>query len=390
MRNGDGPRTRVTVVGASVAGLHAAGLLARGGCEVRILERRSRLDHDSRTLIVTSRMRDLLGPLGDTCIRNRIERFELHADGITAEVPLAQPDLVIERSALIRDLAEEARQRGAELCLGMGFAGVERDVNSLRLSVENADGEERNHIETDVLVGADGAFSRVAQAAGWPRQPTVPLLQAIVELPPGYDPATCGVWFRPQDTAYFYWLIPESQQRGAVGVIGEDGPHLRRRLDAFLENEGFAPLSYQAGRAPLHVRWIRHHRRLGRGSVYLVGDAAAQVKVSTVGGVVTGLRGARAVAAAITNGDGRREALALRRELLLHRHIRGLLHRFSETDYRDLIALLDDGTRRLLGVHSRDEATKVVGSLLRARPALALFALRAVLGVRRPRAGIRS
>ncbi|MBI2238759.1 MAG: FAD-dependent monooxygenase, partial [Actinobacteria bacterium] len=75
----DAAPRRVTVVGASVAGLYTAALLARSGCEVWVLERRSRLDHDSRTLIVTSRMRDLLGPLGDTCIRNRIERFELHA-----------------------------------------------------------------------------------------------------------------------------------------------------------------------------------------------------------------------------------------------------------------------------------------------------------------------
>ena len=40
-------------------------------------------------------------------------------------------------------------------------------------------------------------------------------------------------------------------------------------------------------------------RRVGAGNVYLVGDAAGQVKVSTVGGTVTGLRGAQAVALAI-------------------------------------------------------------------------------------------
>ena len=48
--------------------------------------------------------------------------------------------------------------------------------------------------------------------------------------------------------------------------------------------------------------WIPVERKLVPGRVYLVGDAAAQVKVSTVGGVVTGFRGALAVSESILNG----------------------------------------------------------------------------------------
>ena len=81
----------VTVVGGSVAGMYTAGLLARGGARVELLERAERLEPISRTLIVTSHMRDLLGAAGESCIVNEIKRFELFTDGRAATIDLAAP-----------------------------------------------------------------------------------------------------------------------------------------------------------------------------------------------------------------------------------------------------------------------------------------------------------
>ena len=47
-------------------------------------------------------------------------------------------------------------------------------------------------------------------SAGWAPLETIPLLQAIVPLPKDMAADTVRVWFVPQDTPYFYWLIPES------------------------------------------------------------------------------------------------------------------------------------------------------------------------------------
>ena len=131
-------------------------------------------------------------------------------------------------------------------------------------------------------------LSAVAQAAGWPRQKTVPLVQAIVKLPAGMPSDTVRVWFIPDDTPYFYWLIPDSPDRGALGLIGVDGQETRRSLEKFMEKRAFTPLGFQGARVPLYNGWVPVQRKVGRGSVYLVGDAAGQVKVSTVGGIVTG------------------------------------------------------------------------------------------------------
>ena len=109
---------QVAVIGGSAAGFFTAYLLARAGRNVQVFERAEQLDPTPRTLIVTSRMRDLLGPVGERSVVNEIRRFELFTDGRAATVPLQRPDLIIERASLIRGLAEQAQQAGAQVRLG--------------------------------------------------------------------------------------------------------------------------------------------------------------------------------------------------------------------------------------------------------------------------------
>ena len=84
-------------------------------------------------------------------------------------------------------------------------------------------------------------------------------------------------------------------------------------LEQFLEKRKLDPIEFQGARIPVYKRWIPVRRKVGGASVYLVGDAAAQVKVSTVGGIVTGFRGAVGVAESILNGGESRELRRLLR-----------------------------------------------------------------------------
>ncbi len=63
-------------------------------------------------------------------------------------------------------------------------------------------------------------------------------MQTLVRLPKDCRPDTTRVWFVPDDTPYFYWLVPESAEREALGVIGEQtGADTKRRFERFLEKE---------------------------------------------------------------------------------------------------------------------------------------------------------
>lgn len=370
----------IVVVGGSAAGLYTAARVARGGRRVRVLESKSKLDPPPRTLIVTNHFRQQVNGAAGASVRNEIRRFELFTDGRSATVWLKDPDLIIERSRLIRALAEEARQGGAQFEYDTRFLGLSPNERGLHVQVDQ--GGRREELYAESVVGADGAVSRVARAAGWPPVETAPLVQAVVKLPKDFPTDTTRVWFVPDDTPYFYWLIPESAERGALGVIGEQGRDTKRCFDRFLEKKGLQPLEWQGARIPVYQSWVPVRRTVGNSDVYLVGDAAAQVKVSTVGGIVTGFRGAQGVADAILR-KGRGELRALRRELSTHWLIRRALHHFHQEDYCRLVDMLNDSTRKSLGEINRDESTRLLWNVMRRQPRLVLLGLRGLLLGRR-------
>ena len=374
--------SEVIVVGGSAAGFSTATHLANGGKAVRVLESRPDLDPVNRTLIVTDHFRGQVNGAGSASIVNEIRRLELFTDGRSATISLKRPDLIIERSRLIRALRAEAEAAGARIEYNTRFLGLAPNGSGLRVEADCAGRPVELHARS--LVGADGAVSRVARAAGWPPVETVPLVQALVRLPKDCPADTTRIWFIPDDTPYFYWLIPESPERAALGVIGEQGRDTKRAFDRFLEKKGFEPLEWQGARIPVYRQWVPIRRTVGNGEVYLVGDAAAQVKVTTVGGIVTGLRGARGVADAIL-GNSRSELRALRRELATHWLIRRALHYFRQEEYRQLVDILNVSTRESLAEINRDEATRLLWNVVRRQPRLVLLGLRGLLLGRRYR-----
>ena len=375
----DSSRQSVAVVGGSAAGLFSALLLSRQGVPVRVFERIEELDPEARTLIVTSRLRRLLGPIAETSVVNEIRKFELFTDGRAATVALKSPDLIVERRTLIQNLAAEAQRSGATLELGRRFHALHPNGRGLVLEVERCADGSREEVHAGAVIGGDGACSRVAQMTGWPALETVPLVQAIVPLPKDMSRDTVRVWFVPQDTPYFYWLIPESDSRGALGLIGESGANMRGLLEKFLEKRGLQPIEFQGARIPAYTGWVPVQRQVGNGWVYLVGDAAGQVKVSTVGGIVTGFRGALAVVEAILGGHARVELGTLRRELDVHLLLRRTIHKFRQSDYSRLVDLLNDSIKQSLSEYSRDEAWKLLWRVCLRQPGLILLGLRGLL-----------
>ena len=370
----------ITIIGASSAGLFAAYLLAKEGLPVRLYDRGETLGPPSRTLIVTSQVNQVLGFVPAEAIINRIHHIELFSRNASARVSLKQPDLVLEREQLIRLLAAKAGHAGAEIELGYRFLGFEEDEDGLVLKVKNRRGDEIERVRTRLLIGADGAFSEAGRAAQRAGGGTVAILQTRVALPPGADAGTVKVWFDREATRFFYWLIPESDRSAAVGLIAETQRDASEQLHRFLEDHRLEAIEYQAAQVAEHRLGSRPWGRIGGSDLLLVGDAAGQVKMTTVGGVVAGLRGARAAAQAILQGMAYGEELrALKRELDLHWLIRGALNRLADADYDRLLELLNTGAQDILETYSRDEMARSLGGLLLAQPQWLLLGARAFL-----------
>ena len=166
--------TDVLVVGGGPAGSSSALRLARAGFEVSVLER----TQFPRTKVcgeyVSPGACNALAELG-MLDAIAAEAFPLRTIALagfgTQPVRLRLPDrgaLSIPRSRFDEILLEAACDAGAT-AIGGAFLDIEGSRDRLVVSYRDRDGANRT-IECRVLVGADGAFSTVAQRAGMARR----------------------------------------------------------------------------------------------------------------------------------------------------------------------------------------------------------------------------
>jgi flavin-dependent dehydrogenase len=366
---------QVIVVGAAGAGLFAAYLLARQHVPVTVYERSETFAPKPRTLIVTPELERVLGFSAEAAVLNRIHTLELCTGRRSVPITLAEPDLIVERAALLRILTSKAEAAGAQLVRGRTFQAFETDGRRTTLRFAQRGTDRTDNVIAAAVIAADGARTQVARCLGYEPQPTVSVLQARVALRKPADPGVGKVWFIPSETPYFFWMCPESNDSAAVGLV-DAAPHAARpKLDRFLRDQDMEPLEYQGALVPLYQPSTTPSRRVGRTDILMVGDAAGQVKVTTVGGTVTGLLGAQAAARALTRGSRyARELGGVDRELRLHWFMRKLMSRLHEHEYDALLHMLSGKVAGLLQVHNRDRLVGCMWPIMAAQPRLSLLA----------------
>ena len=370
----------VVVVGASSSGLFAATLLAQAGVQVQVYDRLDSIATADRVLIVTPELCRTLGFSPDSAIRQQVHTLELSANGTCFPLTLNEPDLIIERSKLVALMASRAERAGAEIRFGHRFVGIQHDGQFATLLFRDRSSDATRGVVARAVIAADGAVSRVLSCLGASPLPLVSVIQTRVELPRGSDTGVGKVWFVPKDTRYFYWLCPEPSHTAMLGLVDDPRGAPRPKLDRFVRQQGLQPGAYQAALIPLYAPRRAVQWRIGRTPVLAVGDAGGQVKVTTIGGTVSGLRAAHAAAQAIIAGSAyRRELAPVTRELLLHWLVRQLMNRFGGAEYAILLEALRGRAGRLLQIHNRDQMAGAFWPILAAQPRLPLLAAQVLL-----------
>jgi flavin-dependent dehydrogenase len=372
---------KIIIIGASVSGLFAASLLSRAGANVEVYERSGALDFAPRTYIVTDKISEVLGFVPEEAILNEVKYVELFSRSRSATLELARPDLIVERQKLLLLLTRMAEKDGAKIFLGRRFQSFTSSAEGVNVVYRDSSACANRETKANVLIGADGVFSGVARSASHNGHFQTALLQARVRIDKNdINRDTYRVWFDPGRTKYFYWLIPESDEIAAVGLIADDARQAGGALKSFLREQGMEPIEYQSSTVPMHkFQYFARANEISR-NVFLVGDAAAQVKVTTVGGVVTGLRGARAVVETILNGkETGQEASKLKRELDLHLLVRRLLDGFDDLDYDTLIDSMSGELNAIVSRETRDDLSRMYLDIASSQPKLLFLGARALL-----------
>lgn len=292
--------------------------------------------------------------------------------------------VIIDRSKFDCKCSERAEVEGADILTGHEFIGFEREGKKLSVKVRGPDGP--LSIEADLLVGADGYKSRVGKLAGiGPARDFVRGIQADLEV--RLEDQSVAEVHIGQKVApgFFAWVLPCGDfTRVGVGVSDGAGTP-SSYLTNMIKKCGFE--SVKRLRTMSGVIPIGPPKRTCADNVLIVGDAAAQTKPLSGGGLYTGLRAARW--GAMTAVDALRDGDLSSKRLLeydakwradIGKEVdRGLLIRkvfvnLTDRKMDDVCRMLDrPDAKEVLATGDIDFPSKLASPLLKAVPSLVKF-----------------
>jgi len=320
----------IAVVGAGPSGSYLASMLAQNGKEVLLVEEHPEVGNPVQcTGILSSSSNSLKINIPKNLIVNKIKRVELNSpNGNNITFNLNEEDLILDRKEFDKYLAEEAVDNGAKLLLQHRFLDFKNNKISLRHK-----GEILNY-DAEALVGADGPISQVAKSSNlYGERRFWVARQARVRLNSERD--LFKVHFDKEISPDFFgWVVPENEEIARIGIGSEKNSD--SYFKNFLSKLGNPKIiDYQAGLIPIYDD---KPRRMNN-NVYLIGDAALQVKALSGGGIIKGMLAAEELNKAILNNLDYEELWRKRigLDLYLSLKIRNFLNKFSNEDYNKLI-----------------------------------------------------
>lgn len=282
----------VLVVGAGMAGLRTATLLARAGHDVLLIDRRPALARPVRTtgIFVRRTLDDFALPA--EFLGPAIRRVALYPPLPGRPVVLTSPRdefRVGDMGPLYAAMGDEARAAGVRVALGTRFTAW--GTNTALVSGPEGPAVVRARF----LVGADGARSRVARMLGLDvnRRFLVGAEQVHPTSPTG-EPTFHCVLDPHLAPGYLAWVVDDGRH-AHIGLAGRPDRYrhgIRAALAEFrtqaagLIPRATGPTEHRAGLIP--VGGVLD--RIACGDGLLVGDAAGAVSPLTAGGLDPCLR----------------------------------------------------------------------------------------------------
>jgi digeranylgeranylglycerophospholipid reductase len=295
-------KTEVTIIGGGPSGLYLASLLAKKGIEITVIEQHKTIGKPVQCAgLVTPRVFEQFNISSKGIIQNSISTANIHSptDNVLTIGGNKIHAYSIDRAKFDQNLSEVAEQNGAKLITGEKAQSIQH-VDS---HIETCTNKRRN-IHSSLIVGADGPKSTVRDIFCF--SPPQKFLKGIgstltnTTLNP-----KCVELFIGNDVApgFFAWIIPVNKE-GTMARVGLCVPFEKTPkpyFDKFLRSSktksfiGDASIKeHMAGIIPLGAL-----KQTVDDRVVLVGDAAAQVKPTSGGGIFTGISSAQIAAQTI-------------------------------------------------------------------------------------------
>ena len=360
----------ITIIGAGPAGSYLAYLLAKQNKDVTLVEEHSEIGKPVQcTGIMTESIEKffkvknnvLAKKLSKVIVFSKNKRIEANVD-----------EIVVWRNLFDWQIADMAESAGAKVITNAKFIGLEKN----KAVIKDKKNDKNKEINSDIIVGADGPYSSVAKAAGIPHQNRYYIgIQAKVKL--NADQNAFETYFGDDFPNFFGWVVPESENIVRLGLGAIE--NVQQYFSKFIEGRTGKKdiLCWESGLIPIY----NPNQIIQKNNVYLIGDAATQVKATTGGGIIPSLKTAKILADCIINNKNYSREFKKKsgRELTLHLHLRKILNKFSDKDYDYLLDLMSQKkVKKILKKYDRDTPIPLVINLLLKEPRFLKFALKSI------------
>ncbi|MFB6292067.1 MAG: geranylgeranyl reductase family protein [Candidatus Nanohaloarchaea archaeon] len=281
------------IVGAGPVGSHLAKEFAEAGKDVLVIERS---DEVGKPLACSGHVSPDIWDFvpedaRDRLEQNRINGARFHRGGKEYEFSKDETvSYVIDRVELDKVKAEEAKDAGAEYRLDENVLDVNQRDRYVEIDTD------RDSYRSKMVAGCDGASSTVRARTGLPEPDH--FYQGILCFSDEDDGSDFVDVFLDVP-GFFGWRIPrgDSVEYGAAVPKGEEPV---KWLDHVLEDYDVEKSDVCAGAIP-----VGPAKKTSKGRVFLVGDAAAQTKPFTGGGIIYGMRAADIASRTVDVNDPR-------------------------------------------------------------------------------------
>src|SRR3989338_10011595 len=366
--------TSTAIIGAGPAGNYLGYLLAKNNIQTTIYEEHSEIGRPIQcTGILTPSITELM-KLDNEFVVNKMNYAELFSEN--QHVRIRIQDIIVDRTKFDLHIARMAEQAGAVIKTSHKFIGIKDGRLQFR--------KEDSFIETiqtkhDFLIGADGPNSTIAKLIN----PTAKIKYYIgkqVLVKNKFEKDTFQVYLGNNIAPKFFcWCVPENESYSRIGVAALEQPckyfdALLQRIKQKMNIEQKDIISYQGGLIPVYDPKFKvsMYDKINNIQLAVIGDAALQIKATTGGGIIPGMRAAIPLTEHILKGKSYESGLKqLNKELKLHLLLRNTLNKFTDKDYDNLLELLKNPSlKEELHKTDRDSSTKLIIKLLIKEPRL--------------------
>ena len=356
----------ITIIGAGPSGSYLACLLAKQGKKVALIEEHNSIGYPVQCTGIVTHSVEKFFRLKNEVIAKKLDKVIVISKNNKIAVDI--DEIVMWRDKFDQFVTNMAQDAGAEILLNHKFLGF-NGKNSIKIKDKKKD--KIKEIKTDEIIGADGPYSAVAKSAGInPNSKNYIGMQAKVRL--SMDANAFETYFGDDFPNFFGWCVPESDDTARIGIgcFENAQEYFYRFLKSRTGKKDI--LCWESGLIPLYSP----KKIIQKDNIYLIGDAAAQVKATTGGGIIPSLKAAKTLCDCIVNGKNYNMEFKRQsgRELLLHLRIRNILNKFSDKDYDKLLNLMNkEKVKKILKRYDRDTPIPLVANLLLSEPRFLLF-----------------